>query len=230
MGLQQSFMSVARELGMEPVSVSFYPYIELKHTWRHDGNGWEFKVSDYLESSSEEVLDSLAWYLLARASGLRCPEGRASPYLCHIRSKEMWQAAGPRYFERANSLKADPTGRCRDLKVVFDYVNSTYFSGGLHEPILAWTSESPKRRLGYYFEQLNLLAVNSALDSDQIPRYVLEFVMYHELLHHADQHGGSKRTVRHTKAFREREREFSAYADAEAWLRRIVARRRSHTE
>ncbi len=224
--MQQSFLRVGKELGMDQVVAVFYPYSELKHTWRYDGQGWEIRVSDYLDGASDEVIDSLAWHLLSRASGVKCRDGRESIYVDYVRSQELWANAGPRYFDRARTLSIGSAGRHRDLKVVFDYVNSTYFSGGLKAPTLAWTEESPRRRLGYYFEQLNLLAVNRAIDSDQVPRYVLEFVVYHELLHHADKRGRSHRTVKHTKAFRERERAFSAYRDADSWLREIVARRR----
>jgi len=225
-GLQQSFMSVGAELGMDQVIARFYPYSELKHTWRYDGLSWEIRVSDYLDSASEEILDSLAWHVLSRASGMKCPDGRDSKYLDFMRSPELWKHSGPRYLDRAKTLSIGHVGNHRDLEEVFNYVNSTYFSGGLKPPTLAWTEESPRKRLGYYFEQLNLLAVNRALDSNQIPRYVLEFVMYHELLHHADRHGRLRRTVKHTKAFRERERVFSAYREADAWLRKIVARAR----
>lgn len=224
MELQRTFHAVAQELGMESVTATYYPYSELKHTWRYDGLRWEFKISDYLESADPVVLESLAWHLLSRARAVRCPRNRSEPYLTFVRSSRLWNHNRHRYLERSRTLTVDPAGKARDLHVVFSYVNSTYFSGGLREPVLAWTRESPRTRLGFYFEQLDLLAINRVLDTEEIPRYVLEFVMYHELLHHADRRGLSKRTVKHTKGFREREKLFSAYEDAEAWLRRIVAR------
>ena len=68
--------------------------------------------------------------------------------------------------------------------------------------------------------------MNRILDSDKIPRFVLEFVMYHELLHdtvdHAD--GVSRRTY-HTREFRLREREFSNHDEAQEWLTRVVGDR-----
>jgi len=224
MGLQESFQSVAHEIGMKEVTAVFFPYPELKHTWRFDGRQWEFKVSDYLESAPTEVVDSLAWHLLSRASSMKCPGRLESCYVAYVRSTELWGRARSRYFARAKALSFEPMGRSRDLHVVFDYVNTTYFRGRLREPTLAWTSESPRRRLGYYFEQLDLLAINRSLDCEHVPRYVLEFVMYHELLHHKDREGNCRRKVRHTKAFRERERAFSSYSEAESWLRRIVVK------
>lgn len=120
-------------------------------------------------------------------------------------------------------------GRHRDLTSVFDYVNSNYFGNKIHNPTLAWVAESPSHRLGFYFAPLNLLAVNAAFDTEHVPRYALEFVVYHELLHHLDAiNAEPRRRVQHTKSFKEQERLFSSYADAERWLRRVasISRRR----
>ena len=112
------------------------------------------------------------------------------------------------------------------MRTVFNYVNTCYFADKIPVPNLAWVSESPRRRLGFYFEPLRILAANRALDSDGVPRYVLEFVMFHELLHHMRAGDGrAERRVHHTREFREQERRFSHFDEAEAWLRKIVSRR-----
>ena len=226
-GLQASFEAVARELQAGRVAASFYPYAELRHSWRRRPEGTYFRVSDYLDSSSEAILSSLAGYLLSKASRDECPPGRADAYLAHSRSREMWQPKKELYLSRARSLSLCAKGDARDLSVVFDYVNACYFEGRFGSPLLAWASESPSRRLGFYFEPLDLMAVNKVLDSPSVPRYVLEFVMYHELLHCAlAPRATPSRHIYHTSEFRERERAFSMYEDAERWLRRLAADRR----
>jgi len=226
-GIVESFESVSAHLSLAPVTVGYCPYAELKHTWRHRRGKLEFKISDYVRNAPEDVNDSLAWYLLCRAARTDCPDGRSSAYLAFARSKEFWLNNRDMYLSRARNLAVGPKGEARDLRTVFDYVNSNYFSGALRDPILAWSSESPRHRLGFYFEPLNLLAANSVLDSEQVPRYVLEFVVYHELLHHVDAADGKQlRRVHHTKRFREQERAFSAYGDAERWLRRLAYKNR----
>lgn len=212
---------------MGRVDAEFHPYRELKHTWRRSDGLLHFRVSDYLEGAPDHVLASLATYLLCRAGGKSCPAHSSDAYMRYIRSRELWKDKGGTYLSRSRSLRANSTGSVRDLKEVFDYVNSNYFMGELTEPTLAWVDESPARWLGYYFEPLNLLAVNSSFDSESVPRYALEFVMYHELLHHVDANTGRpRRRVHHTRQFREQERRFSSYAEAEKWLRRIAARGR----
>lgn len=209
--------------GFREVSLSFSPCAELKHTWRADGQRLEVKVSDYLLRAPDDVMESLAWYIVCRAAGKKCPRGKAHPYLRYVRSRRLWTENKEKYLARAKALVLDPLGEHRDLSEVFDYVNSFYFSGALRRPTLAWTSESPAKRLGFYFEALGLLAANKVLDSPRVPRYVLEFVVYHELLHHANAMDGRPvRRVHHTKEFREQERLFRTYDEAEVWLRRLV--------
>jgi len=221
--LEDNFLAVGRLLGIDPVRVTFAEYRELKHTWSSRNGDVEFKISDYLDGAPEAVQRSLAWYLLSRAHGRKCPDNEERPYLAYVRSRELWNNKRAAYLSRAKNLSFAPRGDVRDLKSVFMYVNSYYFSGRLKDPDLAWIDESPTVRFGFYFEPLNLLAANTVLDSERIPRYVLEFVMYHELLHHVDAaNGRTRRRVHHTKEFREQEKVFSHYEDAEQWLRRIV--------
>ena len=227
MDLYSAFTKAAARLGVGPVSAQFYPYSELKHTWTRQGPAVSFKVSDYLEGAPEGVIESLSMYLLCRAFGMACKEELREPYISYSGSSDLWDGVKDTYLRRARSLSFVVNGRSRDLRAVFDYVNSFYFSSKAPEPILAWVSESPRRRLGYYFEPLKLLAANRILDQETIPRYVLEFVMYHELLHHLRAGDGrAVRRVHHTKDFKIQEHAFTHYADAETWLRRIVSRRR----
>jgi len=222
--ISKRFESVSHQLGTGQATASYYPYCELKHTWVREGSQTSFKISDYLENSPEDVLDSMTWYLMCRAFRRECPSGRAERYLQYSRSTELWDGVREKYLGRAKNMIAEPRGMHRDLSVVFGYVNSNYFAGRLRNPTLAWVRESTSRRYGFYFAPLELLAVNKVFDSEHVPRYVLEFVVYHELLHHLDSvDGRPRRRVHHTKSFRDQERLFSSYSEAEEWLRRTVA-------
>lgn len=222
--LSDLFDSISIELGKGHAHAEFYPYSELKHTWRRCGRTATFRLSDYLEGAPDDVLESLAWYLVSKAFGIACPEERSMIYFAYSRSKRLWEDKRQVYLSRARNLTIEPRGERRNLKTIFDYVNSNYFSERLRVPTLAWVDESPARRLGYYFEPFNLLVVNRVFDTERVPRYVLEFVVYHELLHHIDAESGRMmRRVHHTKDFREQERRFSSYAEAEKWMSRLVA-------
>ncbi len=225
MSLTDAFRTVNNRLSKERVRASFHPYKELKHTWRASDGVLSFKVSDYVKGVPDEIMTSLAWYLLCRARKKACPEGMSQEYRNHVRTQQFWQARRQLYLSRAKNLSFRPRGSARDLEDVFSYVNSYYFGSVLEKPELAWISESPRSRVGFYHAPLRILAVNRALDSDRVPRFVLEFVVYHELLHDAVGHidGASRRTY-HTREFRLREREFSNHDEAQKWLTRIVGK------
>jgi hypothetical protein len=227
--LGKAFASVGKELGRPEVLAAFYPYSELKHTWKGGREGLSFKISDYLSDAPETVLESLSWYLSCRAVGRKCPQGKADRYLVYARSRELWESKKELYLSRSRNLSFEPRGTARDLRDVFDYVNSFYFASRLQNPILAWATESPRRRLGFYFQPLNLLAANRALDSAAVPRYVLEFVVFHELLHHVSAgNGRAARRVHHTLEFKKQEKTFSHYDDAERWLGKLARERSSN--
>ncbi len=224
MDITDHFESVASQLEVGTAVASFYPYSELKHTWRRKGGRVSFKISDYMKDAPEDVIESLAWYLVCRAFRRECPPNRSQRYLTYSRSAELWNAVQETYLSRARNLMLEPKGRHRNLSEVFQYVNSNYFGRAIKNPVLGWVKESPATRLGFYFAPLRLLAINKAFDSERVPRYALEFVVYHELLHHLDAiDGRPRRRVHHTKEFREQERLFSSYIDAERWLRRIAS-------
>jgi hypothetical protein len=224
--LEGVFRRVGKQVSAGSVSAEYHPYSELKHTWKRRQGTVSFRISDYMDSSPEDVTEALAWYLLCRACGKTCPDGMAERYLIHARSREMWQPKKQVYLSRARNLSFRPVGTARDLGSVFDYVNSGYFEGTIRRPDMAWARESPSVRLGFYFEPLDILAVNRVMDSEKVPRFVLEFVVYHELLHGVLGTGGTPtRRLSHTKEFREMEKRFSMHAEAETWLSRLARRR-----
>ena len=65
------------------------------------------------------------------------------------------------------------------------------------------------------------VAVSSALDHPDIPEFVAEYVLYHELLHLE----GDALSPRHGRDFRRREREHPRWEEAEKWLRKLASRR-----
>jgi predicted metal-dependent hydrolase len=68
-----------------------------------------------------------------------------------------------------------------------------------------------------YFRDIVMLSVT--LDAPDVPDFVIDYVMYHELLHKAmGAEVVNGRRYAHTPAFREAERKFPRYDEAEAFL------------
>lgn len=128
-------------------------------------------------------------------------------------------------------------GQHHDLLELFRRVNDQYFSG-THDALVTWGRASnaravdpgrrPSRRsikLGSYSAIERLIRIHPALDKVWVPRYFLEYVLYHEMLHHViptSRAGG--RAMLHPPEFCERERAFRAYDRALAWEREHIGR------
>lgn len=113
-------------------------------------------------------------------------------------------------------------GRHHDLGAIFRALNSEYFEGRISCDI-TWGNRCPrhavkKRTLGSYSRSGGIIRINPLLDARRVPRYFIEFVVYHEMLHAdmdtSERHG--RRAV-HSKEFKERERLFKHYQKALMW-------------
>ena len=107
-------------------------------------------------------------------------------------------------------------GEKHDLSILFKKVNLEYFQGQLPQPRLIWSSRRAVRRLGYYHPEINTIAINKKLDNKKIPRVLVEYVLFHEMLH---QNIGVKtengRRYAHTSSFKKEEKRFKYYKEAE---------------
>lgn len=112
-------------------------------------------------------------------------------------------------------------GQHYDLEKVFARVNAGYFGGSLPRPRLTWNATLTHRKLGHYQLMTDTVMISITLDDRRIPGYVIDFVMYHELLHKKlGVQIVNGRHYAHTKTFRAEERKFRRYAEAQAFLRK----------
>lgn len=108
------------------------------------------------------------------------------------------------------------------LVEIFDDLNEEYFHGLLDQPNLIFGQES-LTVLGHYNYQNDTVTISTALLENHL---LLKFVVYHELLH--KKHGFKKvgkKTMYHTKEFKEDEKKFFD-KHIEAKLERFVKRKK----
>ncbi len=115
------------------------------------------------------------------------------------------------------SDQADPR-----LGASFERVNRQFFAGKLAKPRLTWNQTITHRKFGHYLFATDTVMISVSLDRPDVPAYVLDFIMYHELLH---KDLGLKtvngRSYGHTPEFRKAERSYPKYKEAQAYLERI---------
>lgn len=110
-------------------------------------------------------------------------------------------------------------GQYHDLNAAFARVNTAYFDGKLARPHLQWNRTRTQRKLGHYDVSRDTVMVSQTLDAPSVPDYVIDFVVYHELLHKTlgtPTVNGRRRA--HTPEFREAERAFIRYEEARKFI------------
>jgi predicted metal-dependent hydrolase len=115
-----------------------------------------------------------------------------------------------------------PHGHAYDLESIFDDLNRQYFHGLLARPLMSWSSERARNRLGHYDPAHNAIVVSRLFDHPRVPRYVVEYIVYHEMLHlkHPVRLRGSRRCV-HSAEFQAEEKLFANVEDAKEFLKRL---------
>lgn len=124
----------------------------------------------------------------------------------------------------ADTESENPQGKCYNLDRLFQNVNREYFGGNMVKPRLSWNRSFTTRKFGHYERGRDRVVLSISLDSDRVPQYVVEFVLYHELLH--KQHEGkwvNGRLNVHTPEFRQDEQKFQKYQEADQWLTRLAS-------
>lgn len=115
-------------------------------------------------------------------------------------------------------------GKTYHLKPLFRMLNRLYFEGRLRCR-LEWgrvrsSHVRRTRQLGRYEPRKNRIVLNRVLDQTQVPLYVIASVMHHEMCHIAIPAKKRKdRLLYHSRAFRDREREFEEFQKAKSWIK-----------
>jgi hypothetical protein len=114
-------------------------------------------------------------------------------------------------------------GNIYNLDHLFSSINHQYFAGTMSKPRLMWSNILSHRKLGHYERTRDRIVISKILDHERIPQYLIEFILYHELLHkhHGIQWLNGKCMV-HTPEFKRSERKFSQFEEAGTFLQQMV--------
>jgi predicted metal-dependent hydrolase len=79
-----------------------------------------------------------------------------------------------------------------------------------------------KRSLGHYDAAHNTIVVSRVFDRPSSPRYAIEYLLYHEMLHlkHPVRMRGLRRCV-HSRDFKAEEKLFPQLKEAQAFIKRL---------
>jgi len=207
---------------MPPIHVRFRRFTSLNTTIRLRESEIYASLSDLLEGAHESVLHAIAHILLAKL--YRKPIDRA----LNLRYRRFASSAAvTRQTElirhtRGCKRYTGPEGRYFHLEEIFDSLNLRFFDGLLGRPDLTWSEHHARRSLGHYDAAHNTIVVSRVFDRPSSPRYALEYLLYHEMLHlkHPVRTRGLRRCV-HSAEFKAEEARFPQLTQALAFIKRL---------
>jgi predicted metal-dependent hydrolase len=224
--LRQVFEESYRELRprapLPELRAEFFGFSNVNNTIRLREGRLLVRVSDLLEGAPEYVLRAIAHILLAKMYRKPVEREHAVRYRRYVSTQHMSRKAHLVRQIRGRKRILSAQGQTYNLEAIFEELNQRFFHGLLARPQMTWSSERARQRLGHYDPAHNAIVVSRAFDHPRVPRYAVEYIVYHEMLHlkHPVRLRGSRRCV-HSAEFQEQEKRFEQLEAAKEFLKRL---------
>jgi hypothetical protein len=222
--LQTLFHETHRELrpcsALPELRVEFFGFANINNTIRLREGRLLVRLSDLLEGAPDRVLRAIAHILLAKIYRKPIDREHAMRYRRYVSTQHMSRKAHLLRQMRGRKRIASAKGHNYDLVGIFEELNAKFFHGLLARPLMTWSIEPARNRLGHYDPAHNAIVVSRIFDHPRVPRHAVEYIVYHEMLHlkHPVKLRGSRRCV-HSAEFRAEEELFPQLEAAKRFLR-----------
>jgi len=219
---EEEYRGLRPRAPIPPIHVRFYRFTSLNTTIRLREGQIRVHLSDLLEGAPEPVLRAIAHILLAKLYRKPIDPAHATRYRRYTGSEAIVRQSERIRQTRGRKRILSAKGEHYDLEEVFEALNLRFFHGLLGRPQLTWSEHSARRLLGHYDPAHNTIMVSRVFDRKNTPRYAIEYLMYHEMLHlkHPVKSRNGRRCV-HPPAFQAEERLFPQLEEAKAYLKTL---------
>jgi hypothetical protein len=217
---QECYREVRPRAPIPEFRVSFYPFANINNTVRLREGRIIMRISDLLEGAPEAVLRAIVHILLAKLYRKPIDSAHNLRYRRYVTSHALISKAELVRQLRGRKRIESAKGRHYDLDEVFEALNFRFFYGLLARPQLTWSRDHARNMLGHYDPAHNAIVVSRVFDHPRVPRYAVEYILYHEMLHlkHPVRMRGTRRCV-HGPEFQAEEKLFPHLEEAKEFLK-----------
>lgn len=222
----EAFRQITKRTDLPEIHIAFYKFAGLNHTIRIRNQRVYVRLSDIIRDAPSQVHRALAFILVGKLFNKRIGTEYQNLYRQYAYHPDIQRKSDLAKQERGRKFVSGAIGRVFNLDQVFARLNRRYFNGALPHVTLTWSARKSKRILGHHDYVHDTIVISRLLDNPEVPELVLEFVLYHEMLHmkHAPKVVNGRR-VYHSAAFRADERRFEHYDAAQAALDKLSSRK-----
>ncbi len=217
---QRVFRRLRIAVVLPSLGVEFRPFAGLRSTICLRKDHLEVRISDVLQDAPLLVLEGLAEILLCKVYRRRASREARECYLAYVLSPGVRQRIDQARRKRGTKRILPARGRWHNLEEIFQRLNENVFHGELSVTGLGWSLRSSRTILGHYDAGHGMIVINRALDSPKAPAHLVEYLVFHEMLHmrFPVERDGHRRVV-HSREFRKAERGFPKYEEARKSLK-----------
>lgn len=219
---EETYRELRPRCAVPELRVEFFGFANINNTIRLREGRLLVRVSDLLEGAPNHVLKAIAHILLAKMYRQPVDREQAARYRRYVSARHMSRKAHLVRQMRGRKRIHSAQGHTYDLDAIFEELNVRFFHGLLARPRMTWSSEQARNRLGHYDPAHNAIVVSRVFDQPTAPRMVVEYIVYHEMLHlkHPVRMRGSRRCV-HSAEFQAEEQLFPWLDEAKRFLRSL---------
>lgn len=204
------------------IEVRFCKFANVNSFIRMESNRIEIRISDLLQNAPASIIEALAYILIGKLFRKEIPAEYSQRYRRYLNRRDVRSAMEATRQVRGRKLITSAEGHVYNLATIFDELNFKYFFGLMAAPTIGWSRRASRGTLGHYDPSHHAIVLSKSLDRSNIPRVVVEYVMFHEMLHlrYPARHTGLRRCV-HTREFKEAEKQFERLAEAKALIKNL---------
>jgi predicted metal-dependent hydrolase len=219
---QESYGELRPGSFLPELKVEFFAFANVNNTIRLRNGRLLVRLSDLLEGAPDAVLHAIAHILLAKMYRRPIDRAQAARYRKYVGSHDIVRKAHLVRQMRGRKRLRPARGHFYDLDSIFEELNTRFFHGLMARPRMSWSQNKTRRILGHYDPAHNAIVISRIFDHPAMPRYVLDYIVYHEMLHlkHPVKLRGSRRCV-HSAEFQAEEKLFPRAAEANAFLKHL---------
>ena len=224
--IQQIFFQAYRDVRPRALfpefHLEFFPFSNINNTIRLREGKIYVRMSDLLSGAPDDVLHAIAHILLAKLYRKEIEARHAARYRRYLGRRDVSSKAHLLRQERGRKVLLSAEGRTYNLETIFEELNRRFFHGLLARPLMTWSRHASRQNLGHYDPAHNTIVISRIFDRPDMPRYAVEYLVYHEMLHlkHPVRLNGSRRCI-HPKAFQEEEKLFPELDKVKQLLKRL---------
>lgn len=200
--------------------IRFYAFSNLNNTIRLRQGKIFVRLSDLLEGAPEPVLHAILHILIAKLYRKEIDPAHAARYRKYAGSPAIANKMHLIRQMRGRKRIDTPKGEHYHLEEIFEELNQRFFHGLMARPQMTWSGNHSRQSLGHYDPAHNTIVVSRVFDRPEVPKYAIEYLVYHEMLHlrHPVKMRGSRRCV-HSREFQADEKLFPQLEEAKKFLK-----------